>query len=474
MATRPNFTMLNGKSNDVVVNDDQLTALINNIDFWWNTIIIPVGTVCNILCLLVVSQKQNRSISCSVYMGALSVADMLVLITEAVHICVINSPVSMFHKYVCKLVSFGQCLSSQCGSMIILALLVERVIVVTKPLKAASLLTPKRALIITLILVVLLAMFNFPWILSATAGTSGQCAFVPEPVVTSIVYNSVTAFISGVLPLCGILIMNLIILCAIKSSKYSTKKQRSKKCGSHRKRIDTVSQKVDSKKISGPANSDNIEMSKSNVSGNGDSATDDVPAHSVSDADAVVRQRHQASDDLSARSVSDVDVRVSTKQHQASDDVPARSVSDVDVVVRQHQASDNVPAHSVSDVAAVAGQHQASDAVHARSVNDVDKRTKWKQQGKMSKREQQLTVMAMAMTLAFLLCVMPLYVARLMFVVLSWGNADVAAADKKVALMWGKMVLHNLYMLNSAINFFLYAMAGSKFRSDLITLLHLN
>ena len=134
-------------------------ALISNTKFWWNTIIIPVGIVGNILCLLVVSQKQNRSISCSVYMGALAVCDTLVLIGKSM-----QTYVGYVHTLssLCTAVFYIQFTFSQSGSMIILALLLERVIAVTKPLKATLILSPKRALIITFILIVLMAMFNIP------------------------------------------------------------------------------------------------------------------------------------------------------------------------------------------------------------------------------------------------------------------------------------------------------------------------
>ena len=413
---------MNGTSNATVANNDQM-ELKNNINFWWNAVIIPIGIVGNILCLLVVSQKQNRSISCSVYMGALGVADCLVLIAKGMGIYMISSPVGVFHKYVCKVMAFILSASSQSGSVIILTLLAERVIVVTKPLKAASLLTPKRALVITLILVLLLALFNIPVILSGTALVTGQCMAVPGSSAASVIYNVLTVFISGVLPLCGILIMNLIILCAIKSSVRITKKQRSKKCGSYRQRIDTISQKIDSKKLPGPADSHNIEMSMSSVSARVDPSTDGEPACGVSDVD--VTARHQA----------------------PTEGAPACSVSDVDVIVRHHPESDCVPACSVSD---------------------VDEGTK-QQQEKMSKRQKQLTIMTMAMTMAFVICVMPWYSVRVILLVNDWPLWGYSSTLDLVT-----MVLHNLYVLNSAINFFLYAMAGSKFRSDLMTLLHLN
>ena len=147
--------------------------------------------------------------------------------------------------------------SSNSGSMIILALLVERVIVVMKPLKAASLLSPKRALIITFILVVLLVIFNYPVIVIVTADSSGECIFVQESFFTSTFYNALSMFISAVLPLRIILIMNLIILCALKSSKQITKRP-SKKRGSYKQRIAAVPQIIASKNLS---TSEDTEMS---------------------------------------------------------------------------------------------------------------------------------------------------------------------------------------------------------------------
>ena len=199
-------------TNDTSVQIPGHIKLLHSTRFWWSVIVIPVGIVGNILCLLVVSQKQNRSISCSVYMGALAVCDTLVLVANGSQLAALYQGANMLFTdfvLICKASSFMLLTCSQCGSMIILALLLERVIAVMKPLKVASILSPRRSLIITLIICVLQVMFNVPQFLSFTGRLKPMPHCIPsnQSIASSNVYNMIVLFISGVLPLFGMLIM---------------------------------------------------------------------------------------------------------------------------------------------------------------------------------------------------------------------------------------------------------------------------
>ena len=108
-----------------------------------------------------------------------------------------------------------------------------------------------------------------------------------------------------------------------------------------------------------------------------------------------------------------------------------------------------------------------SGVIPARNTDSVDVSVN---QGRMiSKREKQLTTMTVVMTTAFFLCIMPLYVHITVFYFVDW-RCD---ARLTAILWWGSAIAHCLNVLNSAINFFIYVMTGSKFRADLMTLLHL-
>ena len=261
--------------------------------------------------------------------------------------------------------------------MIILALLLERVITVTKPLKAALILSPKRALIITFILIVLLAMFNIPRLFPTNAEKVDSKECFPH---VGLIFSIITVFVSGVLPLFGILIMNLIILCAVKSSKVITNKQQKNRGAQKRSKLFMVSQSQGKPTTSTSVNKPTADGTNSGM------------------------------------------------KQTLCDVIPARNVEGVDVQGRR-----------------------------------------------MSRTQKQLTTMTVVMTTAFFLCIMPFYVHTT--VVIYFHNFRIFRCDINAWLIailwWGSALAHCLNALNSAINFFIYVMTGSKFRADLMTLLHL-
>ena len=228
--------------------------LIESSYFWFHIIVVPVSIVGNVLCFLVMSQKQNRSISCRVYMSALAMADTLHLLTKG--FSALGFPeMSNFKEetasLVCKVIKYCLFTSSQSGVLIILALLIERVIAVRKPMKAALILSPSRALIITLIIVAFASLFNVPSIFVASARkftVTVTCAsFEAMGKLGYIIHSIVGLFINGVLPLVSILVMNLMILYTIKLSNAAFGKQKkTKKYHTQtRERITSVSGTID-------------------------------------------------------------------------------------------------------------------------------------------------------------------------------------------------------------------------------------
>ena len=209
--------------------------LIQSSLFWWHIIIVPVGIVGNVLCLLVMSQKQNRSVSCSVYMRVLAVADTIHLLTKGFYVLGLHEILNFIEEtasLMCKVILYCYFTSSQSGVLIILALLTQRAIAVCKPMKVAIILSPNRALIITFIIVAFASLFNIPTIFVATAKKfmgNDDCASDALGKVGYIIKRIVGLFINGVLPLVSILVMNLMILYIIKSSKAAFCKQKKTK-----------------------------------------------------------------------------------------------------------------------------------------------------------------------------------------------------------------------------------------------------
>ena len=230
----------NNDSTAAAVCDEASMILIKHIRFWWGIFIVPTGIAGNILCILVMSQKNNRSISCSVYITALAVCDIIYLIANASYVFFDEEFDFEQGVIFCKGTVFPMISSSRSGTMIIVALLVERIIAIKHPIKAAVLLSLKRAMIIMLVIVFLTLAFNLPYILSISRIPGGTCLIAGSNSLFCVIHNLVGLFLFGLIPLISILLLNLMILFKIKSSKFTFRKQR-KAEKMYAKNISTVS-----------------------------------------------------------------------------------------------------------------------------------------------------------------------------------------------------------------------------------------
>ena len=219
-----NVTEETNNSTATMVGYQASLTIIINIYFWWNVFIVPVGIAGNILCILVMSQKYNRSISCNVYITALAVCDITYLATNASNIF-FNGTFD-FKKGIifCKVIFFPMIVSSRSGVMITVALLVERVIAVKRPMKATVLLSPKRAMFLVHVIVFLAATFNLPYIFSTSSIQGGVCIAIGSYKLFYGIHSMVAIFLFGLIPWAGILLFNLMILSTIKSSKFAFSK----------------------------------------------------------------------------------------------------------------------------------------------------------------------------------------------------------------------------------------------------------
>ena len=364
---------------------------ISLLHFWWLVVIIPVGITGNVLCFLVMSQKHNRSVSCSVYLRALAVADTIHIITPAMYSILFTGRFNLLQEttsvtLVCKVLSFCALTSGQCGSLLILALLVERVIVVCKPMKAASLLSPNRALI-TFTTIAFAALVNVPIIFftSATKSASTVDCSVNAVDLGRTIYGISVLFLNGVLPLASILVMNLIILFTFRSSKDAFRKLRKAKkyYKQTKETISTASGRVD------------ILETPDDMLNSGGNIKLDILDHPVSASCASRSEtRHSQSQPVAA----------GTDTHTS--------------------ASSTMTSHS--------------------------------------QRNTQLTIMTVTMTLAFLVCMMP----KSLLILISNKIEFQSSASKEIVFLVSLRIIQMLSTLNSAINFYIYILTGSKFRAD--------
>ena len=285
-------------------------------------------------------------------MGALAIADTMTLIGQAgmtIHVKWLTEIIALKKQNImCKVFAYTLFSASYTGTLIILALLMERVIVVTRPLKAAVLLSSKRAMIVVIILTIVSFAYNVPFIFSAVMADHFGLQCISTPGIGQIAqYHLSKVVLSGILPLVAIITMNLTILCAFKSSQRQQKH--------------------------------------------------------------LSAQRHQ-----------------STKRGASND---------------------------------CADSDQGSQVISKDEVKPKIAESHHKQ----SNIERQLTIMTVVLTLTFLCLTMPKYAHQFAFINIDWRSSP------EMVIMFGAsgIITQELYILNHAINFFLYVMTGSKFKQDL-------
>ena len=347
-------------------------------------------------------------------MGALAVADTILLLSSAVFYAV--SPRITYLReetiqVMCKVVVYSTFTSSQCGVFLILALLLERVIAVSKPMKAAILLSPKRALIISFCVLIFSAVFNVPFIFITSTNLQGEtavympCASETRGDLASVIHGMAGLVLNGVVPLVGILVMNLMILYVIKSSKYAFGKQ--KKAKKYFKNISSVSDSVD--------------------------MTTGATVETSVDTKAI------------PQAVDYEDSMITTPD--------SSKTRESHVVSTDHTET--------SSVKSIKTEPSQSDMVNHSKMSKAA--TTSKMQHGQSQRERQLTMMTMVVTLAFLVCTLPKFVHILIFRNIEYQSSPM----RKIVFAWSGFMSQNLNTLNSAINFYMYVLTGSKCRSDL-------
>ena len=181
--------------------------------------IVSVGIVGNILRFLVMVQPHNRHISTCVYMASLSVSDTILIIYQGYSVWML--PAFKLHPFVsiqCKWNIFTGFGIGMIGSLIIVAMTLDKFFAIRFPHKSASFNTPRRAKIVVAIIVVVSVIFNLPHFF-VTLLIDETCM----PYARQGVWNQIFMFASFLINTVGVfvalIIMNGFIISAVRGRK---------------------------------------------------------------------------------------------------------------------------------------------------------------------------------------------------------------------------------------------------------------
>lgn len=190
--------------------------------------ILLLGSIGNLLSFLVLRQPSMSQISSYVYLATLAVVDEIVLVSCLLYSWLIHLlGASLRTNFLCKSLHTVGTASAWLSVWLIIALTVERVIVITFPLHANRLASPTRAKVIICTLAVSFVVINLHFI--ETVGivnydansTANTCNFKLRYVGFGKVWSIIDATLYSYIPLLLISIMNAAILVQVYKARKS-------------------------------------------------------------------------------------------------------------------------------------------------------------------------------------------------------------------------------------------------------------
>lgn len=192
--------------------------------------LLVIGTCGNILNMILLSRRNMRKISISVYLLCLSGADFTFLWTTMFPRMVLevyNSDIKAQSLFTCKVVSWLSITSTGCSIWILVVMTIERVLAIKLPLLARMKFTRKTSLIAALttlfictsLTAQILVVYGVKTIVvndpngNATI-TKRQCAFISDDVTTfhKFVWPSIILVLLTIIPMLTIILGNLTIV----------------------------------------------------------------------------------------------------------------------------------------------------------------------------------------------------------------------------------------------------------------------
>ncbi|PVD21427.1 hypothetical protein C0Q70_19600 [Pomacea canaliculata] len=186
-------------------------------------VLIVLGTLGNIVSFIVLRRRAMCKVSSYLYLASLAVADSLVLYIGLLRLWLIELIEVDFHNssdWVCKLmVSFGY-IASDLSVWMIIAVTVERYIVVCFPLRACTMCNTNRAKVVICFIALLIFCINihFFWTVSLVEDSNNvtNCQATPSHIyLVDEIWPWVDACFYSFLPFVTILILNILIISEV-------------------------------------------------------------------------------------------------------------------------------------------------------------------------------------------------------------------------------------------------------------------
>ncbi len=180
------------------------------IDLVYFPTIVVLGSIGNVLSLLVMMQKANRSLSCSWYISVLAVTDICLLYVYVV--LWLGGLLGTMDDSFCRICTIFFNWSSNSSTYLIIALTFDRFLAIRYPLKFTALRTPKNARRIILVLLLLTTIGNVWHIFTSSLTSPTTCASFSQSKPYTKPYYFIHMSLFSFLPYITMFTFNILII----------------------------------------------------------------------------------------------------------------------------------------------------------------------------------------------------------------------------------------------------------------------
>ena len=129
---------------------------------YWFPVLVPKGLVGNTLSFLVMIKPNNRKMSTCIYMAAISINDNLMMCLALYNYLLTTIRIYKMHPAECSMMALLIMLLLQNTTFQVLVMTIDKYIAIKWPHRAATYSTPKRAKIISVLVLICVIMYNIP------------------------------------------------------------------------------------------------------------------------------------------------------------------------------------------------------------------------------------------------------------------------------------------------------------------------
>ena len=209
-------------STEYTIIDDQvaksLLKLSTFIGRYGFLIIVPIGLIGNMLSMLVMLMKPNRTLPCNSYILFLAVFDNAALLGKILLVTCRNYGF-WDSAYICGICGFIIETGWMTSAFLIVCLTIDRFIAVSNPIKAITMLTKRRVTFTTLGIITMSVSAKLIVIFTSLIYPNGSCGPIPATTILGLFLKLFHIAVNAFIPFVAMLIFNIGIILKLRLNR---------------------------------------------------------------------------------------------------------------------------------------------------------------------------------------------------------------------------------------------------------------